>query len=333
MSSFDALVLRRTPDGVAASVAPLTDDDLPEGEVLVDVRYSSLNYKDGLAITGQGKIIRGDYPFVPGIDLVGQVAASTSPAFAVGDWVIQTGWGLGEERWGGFSRRQRLRAAHLVPLPEGLAPLDAMTLGTAGLTAMLAVQALEAHGLAPGQGEVVVTGASGGVGSVAVALLALRGHAVVASTGKASAHAMLRALGAARFIGRDELGQGPRRPLDSARWAGAVDAVGGATLAALLSQLGRHASVASCGLAASHRLETTVFPFILRGVNLLGIDSNTAENEVRRAAWEGLATAFPPEACARLRAGVVPLADLPALSAEIVAGRVEGRYVVDVQAA
>src|SRR5690606_6522538 len=245
---FKALVLDDAGGRPSAAVRTLAPGDLPEGDVTLSVLYSSLNYKDGLAVTGKGKIIRGGYPFVPGIDLVGTVEASASPAFRAGDVVIGTGWGLGENHWGGYAQRQRVRADWLVPLPEGLAPRDAMVAGTAGLTAMLAVMALEAHGAAPGGGEVVVTGASGGVGSMAVALLARAGFTVVASTGRRDAHDYLRALGAAALLDRDELGRGPQRPMDSARWAGAVDTVGGATLAAVISQLQRHASVAACGL-------------------------------------------------------------------------------------
>lgn len=326
-----ALVVERNETGTQAAVRTLRPEDLPDGDVEVEVAYSSLNYKDALAVTGRGKIIRGDFPFVPGIDLVGRVVASRAEAFREDDWVIQTGWGLGETQWGGFSRRQRVQAEHLVPLPEGLRPHDAMLIGTAGFTAMLSVMALEAHGVEPEHGEVVVTGASGGVGSFAVLVLAQAGYAVVASTGSASAHGYLRALGAARLIDREELGQGPRRPLDSARWAGAVDAVGGRTLAALLSTLGQHGCVAACGLAGGADLETTVFPFILRGITLAGIDSNTCPMPLRRAAWTRLAATLTDDARARIHTRTIPLSDVPAASEHLLQGTVQGRIVVDVQ--
>ena len=328
---FKALVLDQQADKVSASVKTLASDQLPEGDVEVDVQYSSLNYKDGLAVTGSGKIVRGSYPFVPGIDLVGTVSASASPTFKAGDVVIGTGWGLGEQHWGGYAQRQRLQSDWLVPLPAGLTAHDAMAFGTAGLTAMLSLMALEAHNLQKDQGEVVVTGASGGVGSLAVALLARQGFSVVASTGSRAAHAYLETLGAARIIGREELGQGARRPLDSARWAGAIDTVGGKTLAALLSTLGRHGSIAACGLAGGAALETTVFPFILRGVNLLGIDSNTCPAPLRQAAWQRLATDFPKALIAEVTQ-TIPLDAVPKWSKAILRGEVQGRLVVDVHA-
>lgn len=327
---FNALVLDEAGDRLAAAVRSLTTSDLPEGDVLVAVQYSSLNYKDGLAVTGKGKIIRGSYPFVPGIDLVGTVVASQSPQFAEGDVVVGTGWGLGELHWGGYSQQQRLRSDWLVPLPAGLSPKAAMVVGTAGLTAMLSVLALEAHGIGPDRGEVVVTGASGGVGSMAVALLGALGYTVVASTGSAAAHDYLRGLGAARVIDREELGRGPARPMDSARWAGAVDAVGGETLAAILSQLDRHGCVAACGLAGGASLQTTVFPFILRGVSLLGIDSNTCPNDLRRTAWERIAGTLSAETLDRMTAGVISLGEVPEASERILRGGVQGRLVVDV---
>ena len=329
--TFQALVLDESEEGTTVSIRQLKPSQLPEGDVLLRVLYSSLNYKDGLAITGRGKIIRGDYPFVPGIDLVGEVAQSNASAFAPGDLVIGTGWGLGEQHWGGYSQWQRVQSEWLVPLPEGLSAEEAMIIGTAGLTAMLAVMALETHGVRPNNGEVVVTGASGGVGSMAIAILGQLGYRVMASTGKEEAHEYLTELGARRIIARSELGQGPKRPLDSARWAGAIDTVGGSTLASILSTLDRHASVASCGLAGSHELHTTVFPFILRGVNLLGIDSNTCPNDVRRKAWQRLADELPKALLARTGQQIA-LADVPSKSLEIVEGHVQGRIVVDVNA-
>ncbi len=332
MESFDALLVEQQGERFRATVQTIDETRLPEGDVLVEVLYSSVNYKDALAVTGRGKIIRGDYPFVPGIDLVGRVLASASPSWKPGDLVICTGWGIGENTWGGYSRRQRLRSEWLVRLPEGLTPREAMVIGTAGFTAMLSAMALADHGVTPDRGEVVVTGASGGVGSMAVAILAGRGYRVVASTGKASAHDYLAALGAARFLPREELGAGPRRPLDSARWAGAVDSVGGATLAAVISQTGRHGCIAACGLAGGHELHTTVFPFILRGVTLQGIDSNTCPQPVRRQAWENLARELSKEALQRMTTRVIPLEAIPEVSEDILAGRVQGRIVVDLSA-
>ena len=330
---FDALLLDQREGEQVAELRTLIDDDLPavDGEeTLVDVLYSSLNYKDALAVTGKGSIIRGDYPIAPGIDLVGRVVAGGGDRFAEGDHVIGTGWQLGEVVWGGYTQRLTVDAAKLVALPADLSPRDAMVIGTAGLTAMLAVMALEAHGTAPDGGEVVVTGASGGAGSLAVALLHALDFEAVASTGSDDAHSYLRDLGAARIVHRDELSGGPQRPMESARWAGAIDAVGGQTLATVIAQLQRHASVASFGNAGGHELHTTVLPFILRGVNLLGIDSNTCPNERRRVAWTRLAALLAPETLERIRARTIPLADVPEASRDVLAGTVRGRIVVDV---
>ncbi|ACY48306.1 MDR family oxidoreductase [Rhodothermus marinus] len=325
-----ALVLYNENGTIQPRIETLPEDRLPEGDLLLEVHYSSLNYKDALAVTGRGKIIRGEYPFVPGIDLVGTVLESENPDIKPGQTVIVTGWGIGETHWGGYATRARVRSEWVVPLPRRLTPLEAMAIGTAGFTAMLSVMALEEHGLIPDQGEVVVTGASGGVGSLAVAILAHLGYDVVASTGKTSAYGLLQALGAARVIDRQELGQGPKRPLDSGLWAGAVDTVGGPTLAALLSQLKRHGSVAACGLAQSHEFTTTVFPFILRGINLLGIDSNTCPQERRRRAWHRLTHDLPKDALHRVTR-VIPLSEVPQWSEAMLAGKTQGRLVVDVQ--
>jgi acrylyl-CoA reductase (NADPH) len=326
---FRALLLHDARDP-RPEVASLPETDLPEGDVLLDVAYSSLNYKDGLAVTGRGKIVRGAFPFVPGIDLAGTVAEDASGTFRPGEGVILTGWGTGEDRWGGFAQKARAHPDHLVRLPEALSPRQAMVLGTAGFTAMLAVMALEEHDVTPDHGEVVVTGASGGAGSVAVALLARLGYRAVASTGKEEAHDYLVGLGAARCIGRDELGGGPERPMERARWAGAVDAVGGPTLAALLAQTQTHGSVAAFGLAQSHELHTTVFPFILRGVNLLGIDSNTCPPERRERAWARLRELLTDADFERLHHATIGLGELPAWSDRITRGETRGRVVVDV---
>ena len=313
------------------------DDRLPEGDVLIDVSHSSLNYKDGLAVTGRGKIVRGAFPFVPGIDLAGTVAESASPAWAPGDAVVLTGWGTGEDRWGGYAERARASAEHLVRLPDGMTPEDAMFVGTAGFTAMLSVLALEEAGVRPEDGTVVVTGASGGVGSVATALLAQAGYSVAASTGSADAHGYLRALGAAEIVERAEL-EADTPPLARARWAGAVDSVGGTTLAHVLATTRRHGCVAACGLAGSAELATTVFPFILRGVRLQGIDSNTAPQALRQRAWDRLAEALAaPEsgaasALAPVERTVIALGDVPAWAERIVEGDTVGRVVVDVRA-
>jgi acrylyl-CoA reductase (NADPH) len=311
------------------------DESLADGEVRVQVAYSGLNYKDALAVTGRGKIIRGDFPFAPGIDLAGTVAESASDAFAEGDEVIGTGWGLGEERPGGYAERQRVPASALVPLPDGLTLRQAMIAGTAGLTATLAVMALDEHDFygdadLAEAGEIVVTGASGAAGSVAVTLLAAAGAEGVAATGSPDAHDYLRDLGAARILDRRELSGGPERPMQSARWAGAVDAVGGDTLATLLSQMQRHAAVASFGNAGGHELHTTVFPFILRGASLLGIDSNTCPNARRRTAWQHLDRTLTDADYDRLTGRVVSLDEVSRAADDVLAGRTRGRVLVRV---
>lgn len=305
-------------------------DELPEGEVLLALSHSSLNYKDGLAIAGRAPILRR-FPIVPGIDMAGTVLASSSPAWRPGDPVLATGWSLGEAHWGGYSTRARVRADQLVARPAGLSAGTAMAFGTAGLTAMLAAMALEEAGLEPGDGEVVVTGASGGVGSLAVGILAASGRRVVASTGRLEQADYLRRLGAADILPREDLATPPEKGLGAGRWAGAVDSVGGTTLATLLATMRRHGSVASCGLAGGAELHTTVYPFILRGVRLLGIDSNTCPNERRARAWARLAElaqSLPMDEIAREE----PLSRIEALAGEILAGRVRGRVVLDVTA-
>ncbi|MFP4227283.1 MAG: MDR family oxidoreductase [Salinivenus sp.] len=332
---FDALILDRANGSVAPSVRSLSLADVPGAdgdEVRLKVLYSSLNYKDALAVTGKGNIIRGEYPIVPGIDLVGVVLEADADMFSPGDRVIGTGWQLGEVDWGGYTQRARVAARKLVPLPEGLSPKQAMVAGTAGFTAMLSVMALQEHAVTPDQGDVVVTGASGGAGSMAVSLLARRGYDVVASTGSDDAHEYLRACGASRIVPRTEFDEGPDRPMESGRWAGAVDAVGGKTLATLIAQLQRHGSVASFGNAGGHELHTTVFPFILRGVNLLGIDSNTCPNDRRLAAWERLASLLTEADFEHMTARTIGLSDVPAVSEEVLDGVIRGRVVVDVQA-
>ncbi|HZS91843.1 MAG TPA: MDR family oxidoreductase [Chloroflexota bacterium] len=328
---FQALVLERQEDGATkATLKELSPDTLPDGDVDIAVAYSSLNYKDGLAVTGEGRIIRS-FPFVPGIDLAGTVLRSESPDYRPGDRVILTGWGIGERHWGGFAQRARVRSEWLVPLPAGLDLRGAMALGTAGFTAMLAVMALEQYGLAPDEREVVVTGAAGGLGSIAVALLAAGGHNVVASSGRAEAHAYLSDLGARQIIDRGVLSAPSKRPMESERWAGAVDTVGGETLAGLLRSMSYQSAIAVCGLAGGHELHTTVYPLILRGVSLLGIDSVMCPQERRRAAWARLAQQMPGHLMDSI-SQVVPLREVPALSRAILAGQVRGRIVVDVNA-
>jgi acrylyl-CoA reductase (NADPH) len=327
MDTFQALVVDRHDDRVQAAIKTLQVNDLPDGDVLVSIAYSSLNYKDGLAITGKGKIIR-NYPMVPGIDFAGTVVESQSPNFKPGDQVVLTGWGVGERHWGGFSQMARVKAEWLVPLPDGLTMEQAMGVGSAGFTAMLCVMALEEHGLTPGEREVVVTGASGGVGSAAIAILSNLGYRVVASTGRATLHDYLRELGAHSFLDREELA-GQKKPLESERWAGAVDSVGGTTLANLLASMAYGGSVAACGLAGGSDLPATVFPFILRGVNLLGIDSVQCPPERRRTAWQRVLRDLSGEKLENMMQ-TVPLESLLSLGDEILKGQVRGRVVVDV---
>jgi acrylyl-CoA reductase (NADPH) len=295
----------------------------------VNVTYSSINYKDALAVTGRGKIIRGEFPFVPGIDLAGTVVESDSSLFTPGDEVIATGWGLGENFWGGYTEYQRVRSEWLVPVPAGLDLRTTMGFGTAGLTAMLAVTAIESNGIDPSDGEVVVTGATGGVGSMAILILAALGYKVVASTGKPDAHAYLRRLGASTIIDRGILSAGAARPLDTGSWAAALDSVGGSTLSAILSRVKLHGVVASCGLVGGAEFESTVYPFILRGVSLVGIDSNTCPTALRTSAWERIARILPGNDVLQT-VRMVQLQDVMDACEEVLAGRITGRIVVSV---
>jgi acrylyl-CoA reductase (NADPH) len=332
---FDALVLDRTNGDLTVEVRQLATEDLPDAgpeEVHLQVLYSSLNYKDALAVTGAGKIVRGGFPIVPGIDLVGQVVESNTETLEAGDYAIGTGWQLGEVDWGGYTQHAKVDGNKLVRLPKYLTPKQAMVAGTAGFTAMLSVMALDDHDVTPEEGEVVVTGASGGVGSMAVTLLDALDYDVVASSGSEPAHDYLRARGAERIISRSALENGPDRPIETGKWAGAVDAVGGDTLATLLAQLKRHGSVASFGNAAGHELSTSVLPFILRGVNLLGIDSNTCPTPKRQAAWRRLASILDDEDFEEMTHRTIGLDDVPAASQSLIEDGVRGRIVVDVQA-
>jgi putative YhdH/YhfP family quinone oxidoreductase len=294
--------------------------------VTVDVAWSSLNYKDGLAVTGKGRIMRS-FPMVAGIDLAGVVASSDSALWKRGDEVVLTGWGLSEVHPGGFTQRQRVRSEWLTPKPPGLSLQQTMAVGTAGLTAMLCVLALEGAGLQAGDGEVVVTGAAGGVGSIAIAVLANLGHAVTASTGRADAAGYLRKLGATGLIDRNELAT-PGRPLDTERWAGGIDTVGSQTLATLLAQTRYRGAVVCCGLAGGNDLPATVLPFILRAVSLLGIDSVMCPRALRDRAWRRLGSDLPLELLEEMTT-VEPMSKVPELAETILAGRTRGRVVID----
>jgi putative YhdH/YhfP family quinone oxidoreductase len=330
--TFRAFVAERTADdrverGLRDSFAAA---DLPDGEVEVRVDWSSVNYKDALATIAHGKVARIS-PIVPGIDLAGEVVAGSDPSFAPGDPVLAHGYDLGVARHGGYGEYTRLPAGWVVPLPEGLSAREAMMIGTAGFTAAMSVAALEARGLRPGDGPVLVTGASGGVGSTAVAILGARGHEVWAATGKPDEEERLRRLGAAGIVTRDEVTAASPRPLESARWAGAVDAVGGATLPYVLRTLRPGAAVASSGNAGGPRLETTVLPFILRGVAMLGMDSAAMPIAERRALWTRLATDLRPSRLGDDGVTEVTLAAIePALDA-ILAGDARGRWVVRIE--
>jgi len=329
--SFNALVVRKDDEGkTSAQVEQIELDDLPAGEVVVAVEYSTVNYKDGLCIGPGGGLVR-DYPHVPGIDLAGTVESSDDARYSPGDKVVLTGWRVGENRWGGYAQKARVKADHLVPLPDGLSTRDAMAVGTAGFTAMLAVMALEDHGLKSGTGPVLVTGAAGGVGSVATAILAARGYEVAGVTGRPETADYLRSLGATQIVAREEINETVKRPLEAETWAGCVDAVGGAMLGRVLGQMKYGASVAAVGLAGGAGLPATVVPFLLRGVNLLGIDSVMQPYDNRVRAWQRVASDLPMDKLAQM---IQPagLGDLPKLGADILKGQVKGRVLVDVNA-
>ena len=313
---------------VSAAIEDVAESDLPEGDVLVTVEKSTLNYKDGMVIKGIGRLVR-DYPHVPGIDFAGVVEQSNHPDWSVGDRVILTGWRVGEVHWGGYAERARVKGDWLVKMPEGGDAQWAMSLGTAGLTAMLATQTLQRAGVKPEDGPILVTGASGGVGGVSLMTLSALGYTVAASTGRPERADALKALGATEIVDRKELETPSGRPLDSERWAGCIDSVAGTTLQSVLAQMRYGGVIAACGLASSPALETTVLPFLLRGVTLFGIDSVMQPRPARETAWAGLVGAVKPE----LLAGMVsnrPLEDLPALAGDILAGKVAGRVVIDV---
>ena len=329
---FRALVMEKSGDAPAvAAVRELDDSRLPAGEVIVAIEYTTLNYKDGLCLSGTGGGLVRNWPHVPGIDFSGSVLASDDPRYKPGDKVVLTGWRVGEVHWGGYAQKARVKADWLVPLPVGLTTRQTMAVGTAGLTAMLAIQALEDHGLTPAKGEVLVTGAAGGVGSIAVALLAAMGYRVAAVTGRPETEGYLRDLGAGRIVPRADLAETVKRPLETETWAGCIDAVGGAMLARVLGQLQQGASAAAVGLAGGAAVPASVIPFLLRGVNLLGIDSVLKPYADRVRAWDRIAANLPMD---KLEAMIRPatLVELPGLGQAILKGQVQGRVVVDVNA-
>ncbi len=324
---FKALLLQQEGKETVASLCELEDSHLPEGDVTVAVEYSTLNYKDSLAITGRAPVVR-TWPMVPGIDFAGTVLESGDARFKKGERVILNGWGVGETRWGGLAQKARVPASFLVSMPKSLTSRQAMAIGTAGYTAMLCVQALERTGVRPGDGEVLVTGANGGVGGFAITILARRGYRIVASTGRMDEAQRLRDLGAADVISRDTLSE-KGKPLQKERWAGVVDSVGGHTLANACASTRYGGVVAACGLAQSMDFPATVAPFILRGVTLVGVDSVNAPYERRLAAWEQLAHDLDAAAIAGVADQEVGLDRCVELAGELLAGRVKGRVIVN----
>ncbi|MGD9804673.1 MAG: MDR family oxidoreductase [Hyphomicrobiaceae bacterium] len=327
--NFNAFVLSKGDKGQELAWRSLTENDLMDGDVTVRVSHSTINYKDGLALTGKAPVVRR-WPMIPGIDFAGTVEASSNPDFKAGDAVILNGWGLGETHLGGYSEIARVKGDWLIKRPAGISPSEAMAIGTAGYTAMLCVLALERHDVKPASGPVLVTGAAGGVGSVAVALLSKFGYHVIASTGRASEADYLKGLGAREIIDRAELGSGPGRPLAKERWAGVVDAVGSHTLANAIAGTKYGGCVAACGLAQGMDLPTSVAPFILRGITLAGVDSVMAPRARRIEAWSRLATDLDKSALAAITV-TRPIADAPALAPDILAGKVRGRIVLEIK--
>lgn len=328
---FRAIRIDRDDAGsTAAALVELDDDALPAGDVLVDVAWSTLNYKDGLVLNGQGGLVK-NYPHVPGVDFAGTVIESADARFSPGDDVVLTGWRVGELHWGGYAERARVNGDWLVALPDGLSGREAMAIGTAGLTVMLALMALESAAVKPDSGPVLVTGAAGGVGSVACSLLAANGYEVEGSTGREDTHDYLASLGVTRVVPREELAEPNGRPLNREHWVGCIDAVGGTTLATVLTRLRYGGAVAAIGLAGGSALETTVIPFLLRGVSLLGIDSVMCPTARRIEAWARLARELPRDGLESM-VREVPLGDVIALGREILDGQVRGRVVVNTKA-
>ncbi|NWA28443.1 oxidoreductase [Pseudomonas gingeri] len=324
---FNGILIEKDEDGYRANLATLSEAQLPEGDVTVRVAYSTLNFKDGLAITGSSPVVRR-FPMVPGIDLVGTVEQSSHADYQLGDAVLLNGWGVGEGHWGGLAQKARLNGDWLIPLPKGFTAAQSMAIGTAGFTAMLSILALERNGLTPDQGDVLVTGANGGVGSFAVALLARLGYRVVASTGRTAEHAYLQQLGAAEIIDRESLSQ-PGKPLAKERWAAAIDSVGSHTLANVCAGIQANGTVAACGLAQGMDFPASVAPFILRGVTLAGINSVTQPRSQRIVAWDRLAKDLDLELLA-LISQEVSLSEALEIAPRLLAGQVRGRVVVDV---
>ena len=326
---FKAIYLTRDEEkNVSAEITDLDEADLPEHNVAIDVEYSTINYKDGLAIMGKPGVVRS-YPMIPGIDLAGTVSSSESSDYNVGDQIVLNGWEVGESHWGGLAQKSRLSSDWLVPLPDAFTTQQAMAIGTAGYTSMLCVLALEEHGVTPDSGPILVTGASGGVGSTAVAILAKLGFEVVASTGRPEESGYLTDIGASEIIDRNELGEENPRPLQSTRWAGVVDAVGSHTLANAIAQTNQNGCVAACGLAQGADLTTSVMPFILRGVTLVGVNSVNEPYARRKLAWDRMATDLDPDKLEQMTQ-VVSLEESINVADEILQGKVRGRVVVDV---
>jgi acrylyl-CoA reductase (NADPH) len=327
MATFKAIVIDKTDAGQTVRLTDFDDADLMDGDVTVAVEYSTVNYKDGLAVTGKAPVVRR-FPMIAGVDFAGTVESSSHPGWKPGDKVVLNGWGLGETHLGAYAQKARVKGDWLVRLPATMSARDAMAIGTAGYTAMLSVMALERAGLSPARGPIVVTGAAGGVGSVAVALLAKLGYTVAASTGRPEQADYLKGLGASEIIDRKELA-GPPRPLAKERWAGGIDAVGSTTLANVLSMTRYGGSVAACGLAGGMDLPTSVAPFILRGVSLLGIDSVMCPLPLRQQAWQRLAADLAPDKLAAMTTEI-GLGDVIDAGKRIVAGQVRGRIVVKI---
>ena len=330
VDGFRALVLDEVEKGVSASIKHLNDDQLPEGNVTVAISHSTLNYKDGMVLKGLGRLVRV-YPHVPGIDFVGSVETSDTPEFAIGDKVLLTGWRVGELHWGGYAQKARVKSDWLIRLPDKITEQRAMAIGTAGFTAMLALMELEKNGIVPASGPILVTGGNGGVGGIAISILSGLGYEVHTSTGRLQRAEDLKSLGASEIIAREELDVEPERPLASERWAGVIDAVGGTTLSSILPQIKTRGVVAACGNAGGIKFNSTVIPFLLRGIKLLGIDSAMCPIDQRKLAWERLSNDLASGALDTLT-NTVPLDELPELADKILRGETVGRVVVDVNA-